>query len=111
MNRRTPQKNKNTKQRNKSADKSEHSKLKTRLHPIQRPVLATQIPQERLRTQCATRDATAQLAGVVAVAGTMHLLVEPTLEPREFAAAEVAVEVAQVQAGLLHELRCVEIAE
>src|SRR5262249_53276744 len=49
--------------------------------------------------------------GAIALAVMMNLLVEPCFHAPKLAAPEVGVEIAEIMSGLLHQLRCVEIAE
>ena len=57
------------------------------------------------------RDASAQLARAMTLAGAMDLLVEPTLQAAKVPPTEIAVEIAEVLSCLLHELGGVEVAE
>src|ERR1022692_3569776 len=82
-----------------------------RSYSIQRFVLLQKIRDQRLMTQRLPGDAAAQLARAVALARPVDLLVQPTLQPPEMADAEIGIKVAQIGAGLLHELGRVEIAQ
>ena len=45
------------------------------------------------------------------MAGSMNLFVKPGFERMKFTPVEVAIEIAQILASLLHELGSIEIAE
>jgi hypothetical protein len=46
----------------------------------------------------------AEVIGSILLAGTMDLLVQPTLQPPKVPAAEVVIQSPQIVPGLLHEL-------
>ena len=57
------------------------------------------------------RDAPAFLPRAMSLPLAMNLLVQPTFQSAELTDTEVGIEIAEVRAGLLHELGRVEIAE